>query len=120
MTKTVPGLQRELAGPTLTISLSMIRCFQLGSWLRLRSTSRGSRKRQAFQPRVESQRKARTLAKIEPNVRTFEAMKNAGLNTEIFSGGGTGTYNMQHLVPGFSDVQAGSYVFMDMQYLGCV
>ncbi|HJU42948.1 MAG TPA: hypothetical protein VJ691_09035, partial [Vicinamibacterales bacterium] len=36
---------------------------------------------------------------------------------EIFSGGGTGTYNMQHLVPGFTDVQVGSYIFMDMQYL---
>jgi D-serine deaminase-like pyridoxal phosphate-dependent protein len=28
-----------------------------------------------------------------------------------------GTYNIQHLVPGFTDVQVGSYVFMDMQYL---
>ena len=44
-------------------------------------------------------------------------MKRAGLNTEIFSGGGTGTYSVQHLTPGFTDVQVGSYVFMDMQYL---
>ena len=50
-------------------------------------------------------------------MRVREAMKRAGLNTEIFSGGGTGTYNLQHLVPGFTDVQVGSYVFMDMQYL---
>jgi D-serine deaminase-like pyridoxal phosphate-dependent protein len=62
-------------------------------------------------------RKKRTLENIEPNVRVFEAMKRAGLNTEIFSGGGTGTYNIQHLVPGFTDIQVGSYVFMDMQYL---
>jgi len=62
-------------------------------------------------------RKERTLKNIEENVRTFEAMKKAGLNTEIFSGGGTGTYNIQHLVPGFTDVQVGSYIFMDMQYL---
>ncbi|MEM7385713.1 MAG: DSD1 family PLP-dependent enzyme [Verrucomicrobiota bacterium] len=62
-------------------------------------------------------RKARTLTKIEPNIRTFEAMRKAGLNTGIFSGGGTGTYKMQHLIPGFTDVQAGSYVFMDRQYL---
>ena len=44
-------------------------------------------------------------------------MHKSGLNTEIFSGGGTGTYNIQHLVPGFTDVQVGSYTFMDMQYL---
>jgi 3-hydroxy-D-aspartate aldolase len=62
-------------------------------------------------------RKERALKNIEENARTFEAMKSAGLNTEIFSGGGTGTYSIQHLVPGFTDVQVGSYLFMDMQYL---
>jgi D-serine deaminase-like pyridoxal phosphate-dependent protein len=62
-------------------------------------------------------RRERTLANIEGNAATCAAMKKAGLNTEVFSGGGTGTYNMQHQVPGFTDVQVGSYVFMDMQYL---
>ena len=62
-------------------------------------------------------RKERALKTIEPNVETFDMMKKAGLNMEIFSGGGTGTYNIMHLVPGFTDVQVGSYLFMDMQYL---
>jgi D-serine deaminase-like pyridoxal phosphate-dependent protein len=62
-------------------------------------------------------RKERALKTIAPNVETFELMKKAGLNMEIFSGGGTGTYNIMHLVPGFTDVQVGSYLFMDMQYL---
>jgi 3-hydroxy-D-aspartate aldolase len=62
-------------------------------------------------------RKDRALQAIGPNVETFELMKKAGLNTEIFSGGGTGTYNIMHLVPGFTDIQVGSYLFMDMQYL---
>jgi D-serine deaminase-like pyridoxal phosphate-dependent protein len=62
-------------------------------------------------------RKERTLTNIEENARTYEKMKQLGLNTEIFSGGGTGTYNIYHLVPGFTDVQAGSYIFMDMQYV---
>jgi 3-hydroxy-D-aspartate aldolase len=62
-------------------------------------------------------RKERALTGLEENVRTFEALKQAGLNTEIFSGGGTGTYSVQHLTPGFTDVQVGSYIFMDMQYL---
>ncbi|MDH4063669.1 MAG: alanine racemase [Acidobacteriota bacterium] len=64
-----------------------------------------------------AEREARTLANIEPHAQVFETLKKAGLNTEVFSGGGTGTYNVQHLVPGFTDVQVGSYVFMDMQYL---
>jgi D-serine deaminase-like pyridoxal phosphate-dependent protein len=62
-------------------------------------------------------RKAHTLQALEANAATHAAMKKAGLNVEIFSGGGTGTYNIMHLVPGFSDVQVGSYLFMDMQYL---
>ena len=62
-------------------------------------------------------RKERALKNIEENARTYEKMKASGLNSEIFSGGGTGTYNIYHLVPGFTDVQAGSYIFMDMQYV---
>src|SRR5687767_4162404 len=62
-------------------------------------------------------RKERALRNIEENARSRERMHAAGLSTEIFSGGGTGTYSIQHLVPGFTDVQVGSYIFMDMQYL---
>ena len=62
-------------------------------------------------------RKNTALSAIEPNVETFAKMKKSGLNTGIFSGGGTGTYNIMHHVPGFTDVQVGSYLFMDMQYL---
>ena len=62
-------------------------------------------------------RKERALRTIEANAATHAEMKKAGLNAEIFSGGGTGTYNIMQLVPGFSDVQVGSYLFMDMQYL---
>jgi 3-hydroxy-D-aspartate aldolase len=67
--------------------------------------------------KVFENRKARALKTIAPNAETFEMMKKSGLNMEIFSGGGTGTYNIMHLVPGFTDLQVGSYLFMDMQYL---
>ena len=62
-------------------------------------------------------RKEHALKNIEPNAETFAMMKRAGLNMEIFSGGGSGTYNIDHQTPGFTDVQVGSYLFMDMQYL---
>ena len=58
-----------------------------------------------------------SLARIDDAVKTFDRMKASGLNMEIFSGGGTGTYNIMTKVPGFTDVQVGSYVFMDSQYL---
>src|SRR5262245_58728336 len=60
-------------------------------------------------------RRAQTLSRFEPSVRTFERMKHAGLNTEIFSCGGTGTYNIVSEVAGVTDVQVGSYIFMDRQ-----
>jgi D-serine deaminase-like pyridoxal phosphate-dependent protein len=62
-------------------------------------------------------RKARALKAIEANTESFQMLAKAGLNTEIYSGGGTGTYNIYHLVPGFTDLQVGSYIFMDLQYL---
>jgi D-serine deaminase-like pyridoxal phosphate-dependent protein len=62
-------------------------------------------------------RQAQALERYEPSIETFEGMKRAGLNTEIFSGGGTGTYNIMHRARGLTDVQVGSYVFMDCQYI---
>jgi D-serine deaminase-like pyridoxal phosphate-dependent protein len=58
-----------------------------------------------------------TLTRFAPSVQTYEAFKKSGLSTEIFSGGGSGTYNIMTQVPGFTDVQVGSYIFMDAQYL---
>jgi 3-hydroxy-D-aspartate aldolase len=58
-----------------------------------------------------------TLQRFQPSVETFEKMKRSGLNTEIFSGGGTGTYNILPRAAGVTDVQVGSYIFMDCQYL---
>ncbi|MEJ7778837.1 MAG: DSD1 family PLP-dependent enzyme [Daejeonella sp.] len=62
-------------------------------------------------------RKDQALKTYEPVVKTYEMMKASGLNMEIFSGGGTGTHDIMAAVPGFTDVQAGSYVFMDRQYI---
>jgi len=64
-----------------------------------------------------STRLERTLQNFEPSVQTHDMFKRAGLSTEIFSGGGTGTYNIMTKVPGFTDLQVGSYIFMDAQYL---
>ena len=63
-------------------------------------------------------RQAQTLERLAAAGETREQMERSGLNTEIFSGGGTGTYNIDHQTPGFTDVQVGSYVFMDAQYIG--
>ena len=59
-----------------------------------------------------------TRSRFEPSAATFDQFTRAGLNTEIFSGGGTGTYNiLPRVSSSVTDVQVGSYVFMDCQYL---
>ena len=63
-------------------------------------------------------RRRRALGSLEAAAETAVQMTRAGLNTGIFSGGGTGTYNIDHETSGLTDVQVGSYVFMDAQYLG--
>jgi len=65
-----------------------------------------------FKARLEQ-----TLNRFAPSLETFERFKRSGLSTEIFSGGGTGTYNILPRARGVTDVQVGSYVFMDCQYL---
>jgi len=48
--------------------------------------------------------------------RHVEALKRAGLAPEIVSAGGTGTYDIAGTWPDVTEVQAGSYVFMDGAY----
>ena len=72
----------------------------------------GSQHVQGFQARRQQ-----TLERLELATDTYDLFQGAGLNTEIFSGGGTGTYNIDHETRGLTDVQVGSYVFMDAQYL---
>ena len=62
-------------------------------------------------------REKQTLERLAAAGDTVGRMNASGLQTGIFSGGGTGTYNIDHQTPGFTDVQVGSYVFMDAQYL---
>ena len=63
------------------------------------------------------QRKNQTLERLAGATDTFDLFNQSGLSTEIFSGGGTGTYNIDHETRGLTDVQVGSYVFMDAQYI---
>jgi D-serine deaminase-like pyridoxal phosphate-dependent protein len=62
-------------------------------------------------------RREQALKNLAAPAETYAALKSAGMGVDIFSGGGTGTYNIQHETPGVTDLQVGSYVFMDAQYL---
>lgn len=49
-------------------------------------------------------------------VSTAECIRKAGLNVDIVSAGGTGTYNLTGVFPGVTEIEAGSYPFMDTKY----
>lgn len=63
---------------------------------------------------TDRETKARTaLERLSAHVR---ALREAGLAPEIVSSGGTGTYDITGSWPDVTEVQAGSYVFMDGRY----
>jgi D-serine deaminase-like pyridoxal phosphate-dependent protein len=47
------------------------------------------------------------------------ALEDAGFVPEIVTGSGTGTHRIDLALGVFTELQAGSYVFMDQQYLDC-
>ncbi|MCC6419960.1 MAG: DSD1 family PLP-dependent enzyme [Gemmataceae bacterium] len=64
-----------------------------------------------FANRAKVSRAAMTLA-----AETRELLAKAGLDVPILSGGSTGTYNIDSAVRGVTELQVGSYVFMDVDY----
>jgi 3-hydroxy-D-aspartate aldolase len=49
----------------------------------------------------------------------IDALVEAGGEPQIVTGGGTGTHRIDPALNLFTEIQAGSYVFMDSQYLAC-
>lgn len=49
-------------------------------------------------------------------IQTREAMTRSGLCADILSGGSTGTWEIDLALPEVTELQAGSYVFMDLAY----
>jgi len=53
-------------------------------------------------------------------VDSAEMLRTHGFACEIVSAGGTGTYDMSGVYPGITEIEAGSYIFMDGRYSGNV
>lgn len=64
-----------------------------------------------FEARKAASRKALTQA-----LETRDLLARAGFNVTILSGGSTGTYNIDSDIPGVTELQCGSYLFMDLDY----
>jgi D-serine deaminase-like pyridoxal phosphate-dependent protein len=64
-------------------------------------------------------RKAAIEERTEYLRSVVEALSNAGFAPKIVTGSGTGTHAIDLALGVFTELQAGSYVFMDTQYLDC-
>jgi len=62
------------------------------------------------------ERKAHSKKVMTASIETFQRMKKAGMPVEILSGGSTGTYNIDPFLEGITELQVGSYIFMDVDY----
>lgn len=62
------------------------------------------------------ERKAHSREVMETPIQTWRQLRQEGMDLEIFSGGSTGTYNIDTEIDGFTELQAGSYIFMGMDY----
>ncbi len=63
-----------------------------------------------------AERQARSLEALEAAVETRRLIEADGISASVLSGGGTGTWDIDSEVDGMTDLQVGSYLFMDEQY----
>lgn len=68
-----------------------------------------------FVPDFET-RETRTRAALQPLAETAELIERSGIPVRTVSSGGTGTYNITAQLPRITEIEAGSYVFMDGRY----
>ncbi len=64
-----------------------------------------------FERRAQVSREAMAKA-----VQTRDLLAKSGIEATILSGGSTGTYNIDALIRGVTELQVGSYIFMDVDY----
>jgi 3-hydroxy-D-aspartate aldolase len=62
------------------------------------------------------ERKKKSLESLAAALDTRALLERSGIAVKTLTGGGTGTYDIDCDVPGMTDLQVGSYLFMDVQY----
>lgn len=65
-------------------------------------------------------RKRQCLQSMEILTGTADALRKAGFNIEVVTTGGTGTAEFCATVPGVTELQPGSFIFMDTDYRNAV
>ncbi len=108
-----PGLHRTGIAPGEPV-LSLGKQIHASEWLELRGL-------QCYAGHVMhiedfADRREKSLKAMKLLGETRDAFKAAGLPVDIVSGGGTGSFNIDPEAKVLTELQGGSYVFMDKQY----
>jgi 3-hydroxy-D-aspartate aldolase len=61
-------------------------------------------------------RRARYTALLDAGIKTRALFESQGIPVEVFTGGGTGTFDIEPGIGALTELQAGSYAFMDVEY----
>lgn len=61
-------------------------------------------------------RKAASVETMQHCLETKALFEKTGFEVPVFTGGGTGTFDIDCEIDGVTDLQLGSYIFMDIQY----
>jgi D-serine deaminase-like pyridoxal phosphate-dependent protein len=61
-------------------------------------------------------RRAKYTCLLQKGIDTKRLFEAEGIEVPVFTGGGTGTFNIDSEIGELTDLQAGSYVFMDVEY----
>ena len=97
---------------------------ELGSLVRAALAAKGVAFRgiQSYSGNVQhiatrTERRARALAQLDLLGAMLGRLRSAGIGVPIVTGGGTGTFDLDPERRLFTELQVGSYIFMDVQYL---
>jgi 3-hydroxy-D-aspartate aldolase len=66
--------------------------------------------------RTMAERRTMVRGAVDASRRTVEQLRQQGLNCPIVGGAGTGTFEIEAVSGVYTEMQAGSYVFMDADY----
>jgi len=108
------GLQRcGLASPQAALELAQ---FAVSQGLKVRGVMGYDGHLQAVPQSPERDETVRRGSQMLVNAAAL--LDQNGISAPIVSTGGTGTYSVSGVYPGITEIQAGSYLFMDTIYLG--
>jgi D-serine deaminase-like pyridoxal phosphate-dependent protein len=111
-----PG-QHRTGAPSAPAAVTLAQCIRRGPHMRFGGLQFFSGPSQHIEDAAERASDVRRRTAYLTAV--VDALRNAGLPPPVVTGGGTGTHELDAGLGLITELQVGSYVFMDDQYIAC-